>query len=313
MNTGKKFTNKTVVSLVFLIALALVPVFGDTFTIRMAGRILIYGLCALSLDLILGYGGMVSFGHAAFFGIGAYTTAILSHHGLMSAWILWPFAVGASALAALFVGAISLRTKGVYFIMITLAFAQMFFYFFSGLDAYGGDDGLALFSRNRVAGFLDPNDPVVFYYILLLILTVVYYLFQRLVQSRFGMVIAGARENERRMRALGFPIFRYRLTCFVIAGAIAGLSGALIANQNNYVSPILMHWTRSGDILVMVILGGMGTLIGPVIGAAVLLVVEEILSGYTEHWMIILGPLLIVVVLFAKGGVYRIFSFREPG
>jgi branched-chain amino acid transport system permease protein len=280
---------------------------------RLVSRFLIYGLCALSLDLIVGYGGMVSFGHAAFLGTGAYTVGILSMHGCHSAWIAWPAAVAISAAAAAAIGAISLRTSGVYFIMITLAFAQMLFYFSSSLESYGGDDGMALWDRNHFGGLLDLNQPVVFYYLVVAILLLVLYGMHRLVRSHFGMVIQGIRENERRMRSIGFPTYRYKLVCFMIAGALAGLAGALIANQSKYISPSLMHWTRSGDILIMVILGGMGSLVGPVLGAICLLLAEEILSGYTEHWMIVLGPLLIGVVLFAKGGIYGLIKRKGRG
>ena len=287
-----------------LTCIALIPLLGEPFYTRLASRIMIYGLCALSLDLIVGYGGMVSFGHAAFLGVGAYTVGILAYHGISSAWIAWPAAVLTAGVAALLVGAVSLRTAGAYFIMITLAFAQMFYYFFSSLETYGGDDGMAMGSRNSIGFYLDINGNTAFFYIVLVILLIVLAVSSRLVNSHFGMVIRGARENERRMRSIGFATYRYKLVCFVIAGAVAGLAGALLANQSRYISPALLHWTRSGDILIMVILGGMGSLIGPVFGAIGLLAVEEVLSEHTEHWMIIMGPLLIGVVLFAKGGLW---------
>ena len=277
---------------------------------RLASRIFIYALCALSLDLILGYGGMVSLGHAAFFGVGAYTVGILSHHGIHSAWLAWPAAMGLSAVAAVVIGWVCLRTAGVYFIMITLAFTQMIYFFLSSLSAYGGDDGMAVASRNTFGHFFSIQDPVVFYYLVLGILLLALLVCSRLVNSRFGVVVRGIKENERRMRSIGFPVLRYKLVCFVVAGALAGLAGVLIANQSLYISPALVHWTRSGDILVMVILGGLGTLIGPILGAACLLLAEEILSGYTQHWMIILGPLLILVVLLGKSGLYGLIRRR---
>jgi len=285
------------------------------FFVTLASRMLIYGLAAASLDLILGFGGMVSFGHAAFFGVGGYTVGILSAHGFDgsaflglfpggdNALIVWPLAMLVSGLLALVVGAVSLRTGGVYFIMITLAFAQMLYYFFVSLETYGGDDGLSMYGRSRLPG-LDLSDDATFYYVCLALLLAFLWLGRRLVASRFGMVIAGVRENERRMVALGFPVYRYKLACFAIAGAVAGLAGALAANQTEFVSPGLMHWTKSGEIMVMVIMGGMGTLVGPVFGAAVFLLLEEVLSKWTEHWMIVLGPLLILIVLFAKRGLY---------
>ena len=285
------------------------------FFVTLASRMLIYGLAAVSLDLILGFGGMVSFGHAAFFGVGGYTVGILFAHGFDgsaflgifpggdNALIVWPLAMLVSGLLALVIGAVSLRTGGVYFIMITLAFAQMLYYFFVSLETYGGDDGLSMYGRSRLPG-LDLSDDATFYYVCLALLLVFLWLGRRLVASRFGMVIAGVRENERRMVALGFPVYRYKLACFAIAGAVAGLAGALAANQTEFVSPGLMHWTKSGEIMVMVIMGGMGTLVGPVFGAAVFLLLEEVLSKWTEHWMIVLGPLLILIVLFAKRGLY---------
>ena len=290
----------------------------EPYLVTLFSRILIYALAAVSLDLMLGFGGMVSLGHAAFFGIGAYVVGILSFHavdgspllgwpfslaGQQSAVVVWPLAVVLAAAAAAAIGALSLRTSGMHFIMITLAFAQMLYYFFVSLEAYGGDDGMSLFARNTLPG-ADLGDDRQFYYLCLAILGAYLFFAWRLVHSRFGMVIRGCMQNERRMKSLGFATFRHRLVCFVIAGAGAGLAGALIANQTEYVSPGLMHWTRSGEILVMVLLGGMGTLFGPVLGAATLLLVEEMLSIYTEHWMVYLGPFLVVVVLFARRGIY---------
>jgi len=304
---------RQVILLIVLASLILVPLFSDLFYTRLFTRIMIYGIVALSLDIILGYGGMVSFGHAAFFGLGAYTVGILAQHGVESAFLAWPAAILVSMLLATVIGAISLRTSGVYFIMITLAFAQMLYYFFFSLEDYGGSDGMPMISRNTFAGLMDINQHTTFYYLVLAILLLVLFVSLRLVQSRFGMVIQGVRENERRMRSLGFATFRYKLVCFIISAAIAGLAGALIANQTLYISPSFMHWTRSGDILVMVILGGMGSLFGPVLGALSLLLAEEVLSTYTEHWMILLGPLLILVVLFARRGIYGLFTGAKNG
>ena len=304
---------RQVILLIVLASLILVPLFSDLFYTRLFTRIMIYGIVALSLDIILGYGGMVSFGHAAFFGLGAYTVGILAQHGVESAFLAWPAAILVSMLLATVIGAISLRTSGVYFIMITLAFAQMLYYFFFSLEDYGGSDGMPMISRNTFAGLMDINQHTTFYYLVLAIMLLVLFVSLRLVQSRFGMVIQGVRENERRMRSLGFATFRYKLVCFIIAASIAGLAGALIANQTLYISPSFMHWTRSGDILVMVILGGMGSLFGPVLGALSLLLAEEVLSTYTEHWMILLGPLLILVVLFARRGIYGLLTGAKNG
>ena len=278
------------------------------FYIGFASRILIFALAATSLNLIVGFGGMVSFGHAAFLGVGAYTVAILMHHGVVSAALSWPAAVACAAAAALLVGAISLRTRGVYFIMITLAFAQMLYYLFVSLKTYGGDDGLSLASRSAVAPGLDLKGDVTFYYVVLALFVLVMLAMQRLVNAGFGRVLQAIRENETRMEAIGYPVYRYKLAGFVLAGAIAGLAGALIANQNTFVSPNLMHWTQSGTLLVMVILGGLGYLYGAALGAVALLVLEEVLSGYTVHWQLALGLILLVVVLRAPHGLASLFE-----
>ncbi len=301
-----RITARDVVIAGMLALLALVPVYavvtGNFFPLTLFTRIVILALAATSLNLILGYGGMVSFGHAAYLGVGGYVIGILAHEGIYSGFIQWPVALAVSAIFALVVGALSLRTRGLYFIMITLAFAQMIYYVAQGLDRYGGDDGLTIYRRSQF-GLLDLSGKVQFYYLCLALLLATVYLVWRLVNSRFGMVIQGARSNERRMRAIGFPTFRYRLVCFVIAGTLCGLAGVLLANHTDFVSPAMMHWTRSGDLIVMVVLGGMGSLFGPLIGAVTLLVLEEVLSGVTEYWQIILGPLFLVVVLFARGGI----------
>ncbi|HUN49821.1 MAG TPA: branched-chain amino acid ABC transporter permease [Candidatus Sulfotelmatobacter sp.] len=290
-----------------LLFLLLVPaaaaITGNGFIVTLFTRVVILAMAATSLDLILGYGGMVSFGHAAYLGIGGYVIGILAHDGIYSGFIQWPLALLISAAFALVIGTLSLRTRGVYFIMITLAFAQMVYYVAAGLDQYGGDDGLTIYKRSQFAGLIDLGNKTVFYYLCLALLLASIVLAWRLMNARFGMVVRGARSNERRMQAVGFPTFRYRLACFVIAGTVCGLAGALLANHNDFISPATMHWTRSGDLIVMVVLGGMGSLFGPTIGAVVLLVLEEVLSGVTEYWQIILGPLLLLVVLFARGGI----------
>ncbi|MDH5410121.1 MAG: branched-chain amino acid ABC transporter permease [Alphaproteobacteria bacterium] len=322
----RNLNRRPAVHLVALAAAVLLPpvvlAADEPFFISLASRMLIYGLAAASLDLILGFGGMVSFGHAAFFGVGGYTVGILFTHGFQgseflglfpgsdNALIVWPLAMLVSGLLALAIGAVSLRTGGVYFIMITLAFAQMLYFFFVSLETYGGDDGLSMYGRSRFPG-LDLSDDTSFYYVCLALLLLFLWLGHRLTRSRFGMVIAGVRENERRMIALGFPVYRYKLACFTIAGAVAGLSGALIANLTEFVSPSMMVWTKSGEIMVMTIMGGMGTLIGPVFGVAAFLLMEEVLSAWTEHWQIVLGPLLILIVLFAKRGIYGWLVGRE--
>lgn len=313
-----------------LVLLALPPVafaLGEPFLISVATRIVIAALAALSLDLILGFGGMASFGHAAFLGIGAYVVGILAHHdvestlipflpgawhGTTAALVQWPLAVLASALFALLTGALCLRTSGVYFIMITLAFAQMLYHFFVALPAYGGHDGINLWQRSAVAG-LDLGEDWIFYYVCLFILLAVLAAFCRIVNSRFGMVLQGCKQNEARLAALGIATGRYKLAAYTAAGAIAGLAGALTANQTEFVGPSLMHWSRSGEILVMLILGGIGTLYGAVAGAATFLALEEILTSLTEHWMLFLGPILVFVVLFARRGIYGWLVGPESG
>jgi branched-chain amino acid transport system permease protein len=299
-----------------VLLLALVPVLARVldapFYLTLVGRMMIWALAALSLNLILGYGGMVSFGHAAYLGVGVYAVGVLSHHGVTSGFVQWPVALVAAGLIAAAVGAVSLRTSGVYFIMITLAFAQMLYFLGVSLKTYGGDDGMALAARSRFAGLLDLESATVFYYLVLALLVGCHYLTYRLVHSRFGMVLRGCRANERRMQAIGFPTYRYKLVAFVLAGVMCALAGVLLVNFTKYVSPAFMHWTRSGEIMVMVILGGMGTLGGPGLGAFAFLALEEVLSGYTEYWPVLLGPVLILVVLFARRGLAGLLEGRAP-
>jgi len=305
---SEKFHHPRALVVAGLIAgLVLLPLYtqatGNAFALTLFTRIVILALAASSLNLILGYGGMMSFGHAAYLGIGGYAIGILADAGVTSGFVQWPIALGVSALFALVIGALCLRTRGVYFIMITLAFAQMIYYVASGLDSYGGDDGLTIYRRSSFAGLIDLSNKVQFYYLCLALLLASLFGLWRLVNARLGRVIQGVRSNERRMRAIGFPTYRYKLVCFVIAGTLCGLAGALLANHTDFVSPAMMYWTRSGDLIVMVVLGGMGSLFGPLMGAVALLVLEEALSRVTEYWQIILGPLLLLVVLFARGGI----------
>lgn len=298
---------RNVIVALVVAGLLLLPVYttlsGNLFGLTLLTRIIIYALAAVSLNLIMGYGGMMSFGHAAYLGIGGYAVGILAHEGIGSGFIQWPVALLASALFALVIGALSLRTRGVYFIMITLAFAQMAYYVASGLARYGGDDGLTIYKRSDFGGLIDLSNRVQFYYLCLGCLFGGIYLIWRIVNSRFGMVVQGLRSNERRMQAIGFPVNRYKLVCFVISGTICGLAGALLANNTDFVSPASMYWTRSGDLMVMVILGGMGSLFGPVLGTIAFLLLEEALSQFTEYWALIMGPLLLLIVLFARGGI----------
>jgi branched-chain amino acid transport system permease protein len=308
-------------TLAFLLAACLFPLameaLGEQFYISFGARVLIYAMAAASLNLVLGYGGMISFGHAAFFGAGAYVVGILAVEGLRSAWIAWPIAVATAALAALVIGAISLRTRGVYFIMITLAFAQMMYYLFVSLQEYGGDDGLSMRGRSTVGFGLELRNDLVWYYLVLALLTGMLYLLHRLIHSRFGRVIEAIRENEARAEAIGFPVYRYKLICFVISGAMAGLAGVLLVNQTNYVSPGVLHWIQSGTLMIMVILGGVGRFWGGPIGAAALLTLEETLSGspllgeYALHWQLPVGVFLLAVVLFAPRGIAGLLERRR--
>jgi len=290
-----------------LVLLALVPplaaALNQPFYLDLLRRVMIFAIAAVSLNLILGYGGMISFGHAAYLGIGAYAVAILAYHGIYNGFVQFAVAVGASAGIALVIGAVSVRTSGIYFIMITLAFTQMLYFLGISLEEYGGDDGMRLARRSELADLIDLGNPVSFYYLVLGVLIAFLYLSHRLVNSRFGMVLRAAKSNEARTRAIGIAPYRYRLVAFVIAGAMCGVAGALEVNHTNYLTPNVMHWTRSGEIMFMVILGGIGTLGGPALGAFVLLLLEDLLSGWTQHWQIILGPLLVLAVLFAKRGL----------
>jgi branched-chain amino acid transport system permease protein len=316
-------TPRNVAVAALLLALALVPVYaavtGNAFTMTLFTRIVILAMAATSLNLILGYGGMVSFGHAVYLGIGGYAIGIMAHEGIGSGFVQWPVAIAVSALFALVVGSLSLRTRGLYFIMITLAFAQLVYYFGVGLDRYGGDDGLNIYQRSDFLGAINLSNRTQFYYLCLAFMVASIYLTSRIVNSRFGLVIQGSRSNDRRMQAIGFPTYRYRLACFVVAGTMCGLAGVLLANHTDFVSPAMMHWTRSGDLIVMVVLGGMASTFGPLFGALALLVLEELLPTLIrmaatpfvgdmatragEYWQIVLGPLFILVVLFARGGI----------
>ena len=299
------------------LALALVPLLarfdGEGYILSLLTRAMIFGIAAVSLDLILGYGGLVSFGHAAFLGIGAYCVGILASHGIHDAFLQLGAALAASAAFALVTGAISLRTKGVYFIMITLAFGQMLFFLATSLGAYGGDDGITLASRSLVLGRKLFEGGTAFYYLVLACLVGAYLLCRAIVASRFGRVLRGARDNGVRIEAIGFDPARFQLTAYVVAGMIAGLAGFLLANQAEFVSPAYMTWQRSGELIVMVVLGGLGTLHGAIAGAGAFLALEEVLSRYTEHWKLIFGPLLVLVVLLGKGGLVGLARVGRNG
>lgn len=276
---------------------------GMEYYIGVVTRILIFAMVAASLNFILGYGGMVSFGHAVFFGLGAYVTAIASFHGVTSAWLIWLLAALVTALVGLVIGVIALRTRAVYFIMITMALAQLFYYFFVGFRYYGGDDGLQVTARPLLGFGLDMSGDNAFYWVVLAWLAASFVLLQRLLASRFGLALNAIRQNERRAQAIGYPALRYKLAAFVIAAVIAGLAGSLIGMSNLFASPKLLHWSQSGILLVMVALGGVGYFYGGLLGAAAFLLLEEVLSTHFEYWQIYVGLILLLVVMVAPRGV----------
>lgn len=280
---------------------------GGPFYVTLALRILIFGLAAASLNLVLGYGGLVSFGHALYLGIGAYVVAILSFHGISNGWLHLGVTLALSAVVALLTGVVCLRTSGIAFIMITLAFAQMFFYLATSLKYYGGDDGLSVTRRSDFAPLFSVQSNTGLYYVTVAALVAALYLSWRLVHSRLGRVLRGASSNVRRMEALGYPVLRYRLTVYVISGCMCGLAGLLLGNLARFASPAYMAWTVSGDLIVMIILGGVTTIIGPLVGAMMYVILETVIAGYTQHWMIVLGPTILFVALFAKRGIYGSF------
>jgi branched-chain amino acid transport system permease protein len=313
---------KTVLAVILLVSLPWVlQALDHAFYIGFASRVLIYAIAATSLNLVLGYGGMISFGHAAFVGTGAYVAGILMVEGVTRAWIAWPVAAAAAGLAAWLIGAASLRTRGVYFIMITLAFAQMAFYLVNSMKAYGGDEGLTLAARPSLG--IDLGNETAFYFVVLGILGLTLFGLHRLTHSRFGRVILATRENAARAEAIGFPVFRYQLACFVIAGAVGGLAGALFAAHGKYVNPGVLHWTQSGTLMVMVILGGVGRLWGGVLGAAFLLLIEHLFAEYRIGWIAALAPnyqqhaglavgvVLLAVVMLAPQGIAGLLSRRR--
>ena len=314
-----------------VLVFALIPVFvslsGQIFYLDIFSRIMILGIAAMSLNLLIGYGGMISLGHAAFLGIGAYCVGIPVYYEIYNGWVHLVLAIVACGIFALVTGAISLRTKGVYFIMITLAFAQMVYFTFVSLEEYGGDDGLVIELRSEFGTWLDLEDNVVLYYTIFGVLLVSLFFVNRLVQARFGRVILGSKHNERRMQSLGFDTYRYRLVCYVISGILCGIAGLFLGNFTSFISPEMMDWTRSGELIFMVILGGTGVLFGPIMGAGVFILLEvwlpQIITFINklelgvelphELWHLILGAILIAVVLFGRGGIHGLLTRHKRG
>jgi branched-chain amino acid transport system permease protein len=301
--------SEAIVGIAIMAALVLVPVAagGQPFYLALVSRVMIFGIAALSLNFIVGFGGMVSLGHAAFLGIGAYVVGIAVVNGVTDGFAHLGLVVAVSAGVALAIGALCLRTSGLHFLMITLAFAQLVYFIAVGLKQYGGDDGFTFHGHSSFAGLLDLGNPVTFYYVVWVVLALCVLAIYRLVNSRFGLALQATRLNERRARALGLPAYRYKLVAFVIAGTMCGIAGGLLANLTQFASPDYMNWTQSGDLLVMVIAGGLSSVIGPVLGAILYLLLQEILSGYTDHWQVVMGPLLILLVLFAREGAMAVF------
>lgn len=313
---------KLAILVIAIILLALVPpvahAIDEPFYLSLFARIMVFAIAAVSLDLILGYGGMISLGHAAYLGTGAYAVAIMSFYEIDNGWLQLLMAIIASALVALVIGAICLRTSGIYFIMVTLAFTQMLYFLGISLEVYGGDDGMDT-NRSEFVAWFDLTDDVNLYYLILVFLILCVYIGYRLINSRFGMVIRGSQSNDQRMQTIGFPTFRYRLAGFVIAGAMCGVAGFLLANLTEFLTPEYMHWFRSGEIMIMMIMGGMGTLFGPIFGAAAYILLEEwipeilelIHIGWGEHWWVAFGPVLVLLVLFAKRGLWGLLPDRN--
>jgi branched-chain amino acid transport system permease protein len=279
-------------------------------------RVAIFSIAAVALDFIVGYGGMVSLGHALFLGVGSYASGILIHHVGERAWatdqalIAWPLALLVGAGLGWVFGSLALRTRAVYFIMVTLAFNQMMFFLFNSLEAYGGDDGVRLATRNRL-GPLSLDSDRTFFYVCFLLLVVAIVVFNRLIRSPSGWILRGARDDELRMRSVGAVTRRHQLAAFVVSSAFVSLAGALAVNESQFLSPGIAHWTQSGELLLMVIIGGVGSLVGGVIGAIVLLVLEEVAVGYTRDWAFYVGVALVVIVLFARGGIAGVILGRH--
>ncbi len=301
---------RTAITTLLALAFVLVPVYaqlsGDSYALILFGRVLVFALAAVGLNLALGYGGMVSLGHAMYMGVGAYAVAILSHHGIDSG-VLHLLAVFAATLVlAVPVGLIALRTQGIAFIMITLAFAQMLFFLAVGLRQYGGDEGLSIGQLSRFGALT--ADKAALYVSMLVALALALVLLRRLVASRFGLVLRATRINERRVRAVGTPPLGYRLVGYVLSAQLCALAGYFLANLTSFASPAYMAWTVSGELIVMVLLGGTGTLVGPVVGAAAFLLLEEGLKAITGHWLAIMGPVIVLIVLFLRDGLWGILG-----
>lgn len=303
-----------IVSFLILAALPMVAeseMIDEPFYIDLMARVMIFSIAAMSLDFILGYGAMISFGHALYLGLGTYAVGILAYYEFTNGWLQLLVCISGTAIIAFIMGLISLRTSGIYFIMITFALAQMFYFLGISLEAYGGDDGLPIDSRSEFFSFFDLNETWNMYYLILGTLTVTTIVLWKIINSRFGMVVRGSHSNDDRMQAIGFPTMKYRLAAFVIAGVVCGLAGFLLGNLTEFLTPEYMHWFRSGELMIMVMVGGMGTLFGPLFGAFAYIMMEDFLAHFTEYWQFYFGPILILLVLFAKQGLWGMLPGKE--
>lgn len=296
------------VIVLLLIAPAIISLMSHSFYLDLLTRILILTIAVVSLNLIVGYGGMISLGHAAYLGIGAYSVGIPSYYEVYNGYIHLGLAIGGSALFALVTGIICLRTRGLYFILITLAFTQMLYFTFVSIEEYGADDGLVIYQRSEFGGLLDIENANTLYYAVLVVLLLSLYLMHRLIHARYGKVLFGSKHNDERMQSLGYDTYQYKLSCYVISGTLCGIAGFFLGNFTNYISPEMMDWTHSGELIFMMVIGGTGAVLGPVLGTATFLFLEEFLSSITVYWHLIFGLLLIALVMFGKGGLHGLLS-----
>jgi branched-chain amino acid transport system permease protein len=287
-----------------LLLLAVVAhVANQSYYLTYAARVMVFAIAALSLGLILGFGGMTSLGHAAFMGIGAYTVGLFMHHGVSDGYVHFAAAIGFGGLASLVIGAVCLRTGGLSFIMLTLASAQLLFFVAIGLKQYGGDDGFSFRGRSDFGAWLPLEKPIVMYLFVLAWLMLTVWFVRRVVHSRFGIAIRAIKSNEARATSVGLHTYRYKLAAFVLAGTLCSVAGALLANMAQFVSPAYMHWSRSAELLLMVLLGGLASVVGPLIGAAAFMLLEEALATVTPHWQALMGLVLVLIVMFARNGL----------
>ncbi|MFT5219364.1 MAG: branched-chain amino acid transport system permease protein [Gammaproteobacteria bacterium] len=286
---------------------------NQLFYLDLLSRALILAIAVISLNLILGFGGMVSLGHAAYIGIGAYCVGIASYYDYYNGWLHLGLALSVSAAFALLTGVISLRTKGVYFIMITMAFSQMVYFTFLSLEEYGADDGLVIYSRSEFPEWISMDSSIGLYYWIFGLLLLSLFFVHRLVNSRFGRVIVGAKYNEQRMQALGFETYRYRLVCYVLSAMMCSVAGMLLGNFTGFISPDMIGWARSGELIFMVLIGGVGSFFGPLVGTLAFVILEEVLSAITIYWHLIFGIMLVALVMFGKGGIHGWLTMLDRG